>query len=53
MEALKILENKSRLDWDYDVEADVLYISVTPSRSAVGVDIGEVWSCGTTKYTIK
>ena len=44
MEALKILENKSQLDWDYDVEADVLYISVTPSRSAVGVDIGEVWS---------
>ncbi len=41
MEALKILENKSHLDWDYDVEADVLYISVTPSRSAVGVDIGE------------
>ena len=38
---MKIIENKSQLDWDYDVEADVLYISVTPSRSAVGADIGE------------
>lgn len=41
MESLKVLDSNRQLDWDYDEEADVLYISVTPNRSAVGVDIGE------------
>ena len=41
MEALKILEGKSQLDWEYDEEADVLYISVGKPRPALGVDIGE------------
>jgi uncharacterized protein YuzE len=41
MEALKILEGKPQLDWEYDEEADVLYISIGKPRSAVGVDIGE------------
>jgi uncharacterized protein YuzE len=41
MEALKILDGKPRLDWEYDEEADVLYISVGKPRPAVGVDIGE------------
>ncbi|MBI1870964.1 MAG: DUF2283 domain-containing protein [Chlamydiae bacterium] len=41
MEALKILEGKSNLNWDYDEEADVLYISIGRPRPAVGVDIGE------------
>jgi uncharacterized protein YuzE len=41
MEALKILEGKPQLDWDYDEEADVLYISVGKPRPALGVDIGE------------
>ena len=41
MEALKILEGKPSLNWEYDEEADVLYISVGKPRSAVGVDIGE------------
>jgi uncharacterized protein YuzE len=41
MEALKILKGKPRLDWEYDEEADVLYISVGKPRPAVGVDIGE------------
>ena len=41
MEALKILESKHNLDWDYDGEADVLYISVDTPKPAVGVDIGE------------
>jgi uncharacterized protein YuzE len=41
MEALKILEGKPQLDWEYDEEADVLYISVGKPRPAVGVDIGE------------
>lgn len=41
MEALRILESKHNLDWDYDGEADVLYISVDTPKPAVGVDIGE------------
>jgi uncharacterized protein YuzE len=41
MEALKILEKPSEITWDYDEEADVLYISVGEPRSALGVDIGE------------
>lgn len=41
MEALKILEKKENLNWDYDEEADVLYLSVGKPREAVGVDIGE------------
>ena len=41
MEPLKILESKHNLDWDYDGEADVLYISVDSPKPAVGIDIGE------------
>jgi len=41
MEALKILEKPSVLRWDYDEEADVLYLSVDEPKAAVGVDIGE------------
>ncbi|MBI2871471.1 MAG: DUF2283 domain-containing protein [Candidatus Omnitrophica bacterium] len=41
MEALRILEGKRSLNWEYDEEADVLYISVGKPRPAVGVDIGE------------
>ncbi len=41
METLKILEGKPQLNWEYDEEADVLYISVGKPRPAVGVDIGE------------
>ena len=41
MEAIKILERPTNLTWDYDEEADVLYISVGQPRSAVGVDVGE------------
>lgn len=32
MEALKILEGKPQLNWEYDEEADVLYISVGEPR---------------------
>ncbi len=39
MEAIKILEHPANLTWDYDEEADVLYISVGQPRPAV--DIGE------------
>lgn len=41
MEALKILEGKPSLNWEYDEDADVLYISVGKPQPAVGVDIGE------------
>jgi uncharacterized protein YuzE len=41
MEALKILEKPGEITWDYDEEADVLYISVGEPRVAVGVDIGD------------
>lgn len=42
MEAvIKILEKSAEVRWDYDEEADVLYLSVGDPRPAVGVDIGE------------
>jgi len=41
MEAIKILDKKENLDWEYDEEVDVLYISIGKPREAVGVDIGE------------
>lgn len=41
MDAIKILEKKENLDWDYDEEADVLYISIGRPQKALGVDIGE------------
>ena len=41
MEAIKILDKKENLNWDYDEEADVLYISIGKPRKALGVDIGE------------
>ena len=41
MEAVRILEKSERLDWDYDGEADVLYVSIGRPRKATGVDIGQ------------
>ncbi len=41
MEALKILERPGELTWDYDEEADVLYISIGEPRQTLGVDIGD------------
>lgn len=41
MEALKILQKKENLDWDYDEEADVLYISVRKPQKAIGIDVGD------------
>jgi uncharacterized protein YuzE len=38
---IKILEKPADVSWDYDEEADVLYLSVGEPRPAVGVDIGE------------
>ncbi len=41
MEALKILEKPDSLGWDYDEEADVLYLTIGKPKPAIGVDIGE------------
>ncbi len=41
MEVVKILEKKERVDWDYDEDADVLYLSIGKPRKATGVDIGD------------
>ena len=41
MEVLNILEKPEKIDWDYDEEADVLYISLGKPEPAVGIDIGE------------
>jgi len=41
METLNIPEKKDKIKWDYDAEADVLYISFGNPKNAEGVDIGE------------
>lgn len=42
MEAVKLFERtKAALDWEYDEEADTLYLSFGRPRAAVGVDVGE------------
>ena len=41
MEAVTILEKPGEVTWDYDEDADVLYLSIGEPRPAVGVDIGE------------
>lgn len=42
MEALmKVFEGPADVRWNYDEEADVLYLSIGEPRAAVGVDIGD------------
>jgi uncharacterized protein YuzE len=42
MEAVKLFDKKNAtLDWEYDGEADTLYISFGKPRAALGVDVGE------------
>jgi uncharacterized protein YuzE len=41
MEAISILEKPTAITWDYDEDADVLYLSLGELQPAVGVDIGE------------
>jgi uncharacterized protein YuzE len=41
MEDVKLFnEKKAPVDWEYDGEADTLYISFGKPRPAVGVDLG-------------
>jgi uncharacterized protein YuzE len=41
MDTVKILEKPTTLTWDYDEDADVLYLAVGEPRPAVGIDIGD------------
>lgn len=41
MEAVRILEKPAAINWDYDEEADVLYLSFGEPQPAPGIDIGE------------
>jgi uncharacterized protein YuzE len=41
MDTIKILEKPTMVSWDYDEDADVLYLSLGEPQPAVGVDIGE------------
>ncbi len=42
MEAVKVFEKKDApLDWEYDDEADTLYLSFGKPKAATGLDIGE------------
>jgi uncharacterized protein YuzE len=41
METLKILDKKEHINWDYDEEADVLYLSINKPRPAIGIDTGD------------
>jgi uncharacterized protein YuzE len=41
METLNISEKKDNIKWDYDAEADVLYVSFGNHMNAEGIDIGE------------
>ncbi len=41
MDAVRILDKPGNLTWDYDEDADVLYISVGEPKPAIGVDVGD------------
>ena len=41
MEAISILAKPTALAWDYDADANVLYLSLGEPQPVVGVDIGE------------
>ena len=41
METIKIFNKKKHINWDYDQEADVLYLSIDKPEKALGVDMGD------------
>jgi uncharacterized protein YuzE len=42
MEAVKLFEKPGEaLNWDYDGEADTLYLSLGKPKAALGIDIGD------------
>lgn len=38
---VKVFESKKKLNWDYDGDADVLYLSFGKPKEAVGIDVGD------------
>ena len=40
MDAVRILQTSANASWNYDEEADVLYVSVGKPQPALGIDIG-------------
>jgi len=38
---MEMFEGKSKLNWKYEEEEDVLYISSQEPQRAIGIDIGE------------
>ena len=41
MESIRISDKPEGIDWDYDQEADVLYLSIGKPQPAVSIDIGD------------
>ena len=41
METLKILKNRRNINWDYNDETDIFYLSIGNHQNAVGMDLGE------------
>lgn len=41
METLTLFEKDQSVHWDYDEEADVLYVSFGEPRPAIGIDAGD------------
>lgn len=42
MAGMSLFEStRGPVEWDYDAEADTLYVSFGPPRPAVGIDLGE------------
>jgi len=41
LEAVRILGRPATITWDYDEDADVLYLSIGEPQPAVGLDIDE------------
>lgn len=41
MDAVKILEKPTAIGWDYDEDADVLYLPLGEPRQALGIDTGD------------
>jgi len=41
MESVKPLDEHGTFQWEYDAEADVLYLSQDEPREAIGVDVGD------------
>jgi len=41
MEVVKIFDRAEKINWDYDEEADVLYLSINEPCPALGVNVGD------------